>query len=263
MGNVHAAAESQSSVTPVQPVRIPNLAGLDKRQKIDLLRRNIASIAAPSVEIEQANESYLTPPEGLVSVLRGGLPRGAISSITHPGAVLSALIAAATESGSHAAIVGMPDLGLLSVAEQGGALDRIICVPDPGENALEVISLLADGVDLLVVELPQPPSPSRLRRIQTRLRSNGTALVAVGQAWPNSVLRIASRVERVSGLGNGRGRIKGIQYRVHAEHGRYPAQTSLWWVGEVPAQTASGISSARDLSAETSVAPFPTSKAVC
>lgn len=261
MENMSAATEVQP-IRPAKTVQIPNLAGLEKQQKINLLRSKMASISAPSAEIKQESESYLAPPPGLASVLCGGLPRGAISSITHPGAVLSAVIAAATESGAHAAIVGIPDLGLLSIAEQGGVLDRIVCVPEPGENVVEVISLLAGGIDLLVVALSQPPSPSQLRRIETRLRSNGTALVAVGQMWPNSVLRIASHVEAVVGLGDGRGRIKGIHYRVHVEHSHYPAQTSLWWVGEGPSRTAHDIFSAADSSSAATIVPFPASKAV-
>src|SRR5688572_3504234 len=62
-----------------------------------------------------------------------GLRRGTSAEITGAGATSLALaLAARASQDGWVAAIGLPSLGLLWAAELGVALDRLVCVTDPG-----------------------------------------------------------------------------------------------------------------------------------
>ena len=63
------------------------------------------------------------------------------------------MVAAVTGDGGNAAIVGLPDTGLLAAAEMGADLSRLAVIPDPGGDPVEVAAVLLDGMDLVVLGL--------------------------------------------------------------------------------------------------------------
>jgi len=103
----------------------------------------------------------------------------------------------------------MPDLGLLAAAEHGVDLDRIVVVPHPGPDILQVLSVLVDGVDIVVVAPPAKMRipPSRLRVLTGRLRQSGALLLVAG-SWPTADLVLDSRITGWSGIGRGHGRLR-------------------------------------------------------
>lgn len=199
-----------------------------------------AGAAGTAVDVEKYGISESLPvPAGLERVLGGVVRRGAVSVIENPGAVLAALIAETTKIG-YVALVGVGEQGLLSVVEQGGRLANIICVPNPGIQPLEVIALLAEGVDLVVTSLERAPTPSKARPLQARLRNCGCALVSVGQQWPGAAVKISSSVVGVDGLGFGSGRIRAVDYQVAASATRFSRRHGLWRVSALASAMHSG-----------------------
>lgn len=115
------------------------LAELSSRDRIEALRRRMASIlartdgsAAPAVPAKQtearfeirqeaATESALSVlevPSAIATLLpRGGLARGSVISVDGASSVRLSLLALVTGSGKHAAIIGLPKLGLLAAVE--------------------------------------------------------------------------------------------------------------------------------------------------
>src|ERR1044071_2615739 len=79
----------------------------------------------------------------------GGLRRGTTVSVRGSTSLLFALLAPPTDTGSWAALVGMPDLGLRAAAELGVAVDRLALVRHPGRNLPAVVAALLDGMDLV------------------------------------------------------------------------------------------------------------------
>ncbi len=207
-------------------------AGQSKEQTIAALRQAMAVQSGGAVTGETFGLGEALPvPVALEKTLAGAVRKGAVSVIGQPGVVLAGLIAEATKTG-HVALVGLSEQGLLSVVELGGKLSNIICVPDPGMRPLEVIGLLADGVDLVVASLARTPVPSQARPLQARLRTSGCALVFVGQQWPGAESTISSSVADVAGLGAGHGRIRAVDYQVSMSGTRFPRRQCRWWVGE-------------------------------
>lgn len=143
---------------------------------------------------------------------RGGLPRGSVVNLasTAPGragatTLLLSLLAA--PPGAWSAVVGVPDLGVLAAGELGVDLDRLALIPDPGPDPLQVISVLADGVDLIAAVPPADLPPARLRVLTGRLRQRGAVLLVLGR-WPGADLTMTVRDVRWSGMGQGHGRLR-------------------------------------------------------
>ena len=217
-------------------------------------------------------EGRVPVPAGLSGLLDGGLLKGAVSSIDAAGAVVAGILAEITAAGGHVAIVGVPEFSPLSIIEHGGDLSRVLDVPEPGESPLEVVGLLADGVDVVVVKLDRTPPPSAARPVMARLRGSGCALLHVGEGWPGAKVAVASRVTAIHGLGAGHGRIRGVEFHVTARGAGRPERGVRWTVGDCPASEAAaaawdggdvggGVGGAADGGAGATVAEFPLRRA--
>ncbi|WP_295625574.1 hypothetical protein [uncultured Corynebacterium sp.] len=253
---------------------VPDLTGLDRADTVAALRKTMAGLGAAvpestggvddgygpggfvgdgvagsvdsDVAADEGARSGATAtgagrvpvPAGLAGILDGGLVKGTVTSIDAAGAVVAGILAEVTAAGGHVALVGLPDFSALSILEHGGDLRRVLDVPEPGESPLEVVGLLADGVDVIVVKLERTPPPSAARPVMARLRGSGCALLHVGEGWPGAKAAVASRVTAIHGLGVGHGRIRGVEFHVTARGAGRPERGVRWAVGECPASEA-------------------------
>lgn len=159
------------------------------------------------------DDGVLAAPPPLAAVLPyGGVPRGSVVSVgsSAPGgggatSLLLALLAASP--GAWAAVVGMPDLGVLAAAEMGVDLTRLGIIPEPGPELLQVLSVLADGVDVIATAPPTGLPPARQRVLTGRLRQSGAVLLVAGR-WPGADLVLTVQEVRWSGMGQGFGRLR-------------------------------------------------------
>jgi hypothetical protein len=113
----------------------------------------------------------------------GALVRGRTVLCSGDAAMSTALLAvsAATQAGSWLAIVGVSDFGLMSACEQGVALQRTVLVT-PTANKKDwtsTVAAVADGFDVVMLEVPRDVSESDARRIQTRIQARRNVLVLV------------------------------------------------------------------------------------
>ncbi len=181
----------------------------DRQQALAELRHKMST---PGIETR-----VLAVPGPLARILpRGGLPRGGVVSIGgRSGATSLLLTLLAAPANAWSALVGMPEIGLLAAAELGVDLDRLVLVPDPGIDVLQVLSVLADGVDIIVSVPPKVMPPARLRVLTARLRQSGAVLLVTGQ-WPGADLVLNARIENWTGLGRGHGRLRDRELIVEA-----------------------------------------------
>jgi hypothetical protein len=157
--------------------------------------------------------------EPLAGLLPGGLRRGEAAVLADrnqgPDYLTLALLAGALNAGLWCAVVGVPQLGVAALtgmlgadpAARRAALDRLLLVPEPGEQWAEVLATLADGVDLLLARPATPVRTEVARRIDARLRqgrSAGTrhsaALLVLGAGWPSARLMLRTAHTDWTGL---------------------------------------------------------------
>ena len=141
----------------------------------------------------------------------GGLRRGSTVTVRGSTSLLVMLLADATAERGWAAVVGMPDLGLLSAAESGVQLHRLALIPGPGSQIAEVLGALFDGFGLVAVAggvLPGgQPGATLARRLSARARHRGAVLVSTGP-WPVADLELTCSGARWEGLGTGWGSLR-------------------------------------------------------
>jgi hypothetical protein len=136
---------------------------------------------------------------------KGGLRRGSTVAVRGGTSLLFTLLARATETGSWAAVVGMPDLGLRAAAELGVAVERLALVRHPGADLARVVAALLDGMDMVTVD-PARLTDSQAHRLSARARHRGAVLLSTGP-WPGADLELTRESATWSGLGDGHGHL--------------------------------------------------------
>lgn len=183
----------------------------------DAARDTAGAVSPTSPRNLDPEGPVLAVPAPIAAVLpAGGVPRGSVVTVGSAaqgasGATSLLLTLMAAPPGAWVAAVGLPDLGLLAAAELGVELSRLGLVPHPGADLLQVISVLADGVDVIAAAsplgLPGGLPPARQRVLTGRLREGGAVLLVAGH-WPGADLSLTVREVRWSGIGAGHGRLR-------------------------------------------------------
>ncbi|GAB2722280.1 hypothetical protein [Nocardia thraciensis] len=205
-------------------------AGEARSERLADLRRRMAAVparGAGAVPRPSLRRESLPVPSPLVELLpEGGLAKGSVVEYAGSGSLLTGLLAAVTGGGGHAAVVGLPRLGLLAAAEMGAQLGRLAVVPDPGPDPVEIAAVLLDGLDLVVLGLGGlSVPPGRTSVLAARARSKGSTLVVTGGAWSGSTLRIDTRIAGYDGLGRGCGRLRTLRLDVRVRGRSAPPRT--------------------------------------
>ncbi|WP_253829681.1 hypothetical protein [Prauserella aidingensis] len=139
----------------------------------------------------------------------GGLRRGSTVSIGGSTSLLLAFLAEATARGSWAAVVGMPELGVVAARELGVAVHRLALIPRPGAELPQVTAALLDGIDLVVVPAGGAGGtrdPNLARRLSARARNRGAVLLTAG-SWPGTEVELRCATVGWSGVDDGYGHL--------------------------------------------------------
>lgn len=221
-GGAPAAVRAQAPAGPASVVSAPSAPSAP------------AAPAAPVAPVAPAEAAEIVVPGvavpgSVAPLLPGGvLPAGRVTAVSGSATLRVGLLAAATAAGARCAVVGWPELGVAAVAEQGGRLDCLALVPDPGPDPAAVVSVLLDGLDLVLLGPGVAPvAPSRARVLAGRVRAAGAVLL-VGAGWPGAELTLAGRHCRYGGLGAGAGRLASVSTVVRCSGRAAPARTAEW-----------------------------------
>ena len=152
-----------------------------------------------------------------------------------------AVMAAPTQVGSWAGVVGLPSVGVGAAAELGVALSRTVFVAGTSSSSSSsassdmaaVISALVDGVEVLVLSRQVVASVSGgvMRTLHTRLQSRGGVLVLVGD--PGSVsadVRLVATTTMWDGVGAGNGHLqrRRVSIELAARRRGRPTRADVW-----------------------------------
>lgn len=204
----------------------------NRADQLEQLRRQMAAVSGKVGAARRgsvagpAADAVLPVPSLLAAVLPAGLPRGTVAVLSGARSLGLGMVAAVTAAGGNAAIVGQPDTGLLAAVEMGADLSRLAVIPDPGNDPVEVATVLMDGMDLVVLGLGgRSVPPARTRVVAARARHRGCALLVSGGAWQGAALQLEARVsgyetvgDKMPGCGaiSGFGRIGAVRLEVRA-----------------------------------------------
>ena len=163
----------------------------------------------------------------------GVLVRGRTVLCSGDAAMSTALLMASapTQAGSWLAVVGVSDFGLVSACEQGVALQRTVLVT-PTSNKKDwtsTVAAVADGFDVVMLEVPREVSESDARRIQTRIQARRNVLVLVETSrhtTPRSVFQpdvvLHTATTSWHGIEHGAGYVQGRHIDVTVSGRRVP-----------------------------------------
>lgn len=197
-----APAEPTGRSGAARPVRRVDHLG-DARaalERISSLRSRVAEMESTRVDTEG-----LPTADALAPLLPGGAIRVGGSYAVQESVLLAiTMLQAASAAGAWCAVVGVPSFGVEAAAAAGIDLERLVLVPDPGDQWLTVTAALADVAQIVLTRPLGRVVPGDVSRLSARLRQRGGALVALG-SWPGADVTLRVTRSEWSGIGDGHG----------------------------------------------------------
>lgn len=212
--------------------RLASLPGVGTAGDIAAVSRPVCPVESPGPEAvagtTSADDRVLPVTSALAELVPwGGLRRGSTVSVSGSTSLLLAFLAEATACGSWAAVVGMPELGVVAARELGVAVHRLALIPRPGADLPQVTAALLDGIDLVVVPADGAGGtrdPNLARRLSARARNRGSVLLTVG-SWPGTEVELRCAAVNWSGADDGYGYLAQREVLVETAGRRGAAQS--------------------------------------
>ena len=146
----------------------------------------------------------------------GMIHAGAAYSILGSTTLAMAMLAAPSAAGSWCAVVGVPEFGAQAAAAAGIELERLVLVPDPGDQWLPVTAALVDVLPVVVLRPAGRISDADAGRLAARLRKREAALITLGD-WPGYEASLRIVRSEWEGIGAGSGILRGRRVEVAVE----------------------------------------------
>jgi hypothetical protein len=210
---------------PEAPPRLSSVAGIEGVTRVPSAAR--VQQALDTAEVDRA-----LPTLPAVSELLSGasLRGGSVYSVRGSAALVMALMAGPSAEGAWCGVVGLPSFGAEAARGLGVDLERLVLVPDPGHDWLNVVAALVDALTVVVVRPPGEVTPGEASRLAARLRTRGAMLIASG-SWPGSEARLEVESNTWTGLGDGEGLLTARQATVVVSGRRvavHPRRHQVW-----------------------------------
>ncbi|WP_185022618.1 hypothetical protein [Curtobacterium sp. PhB115] len=169
-------------------------------ERITALRSRVTEMESTRVDTVG-----LPTADALAPLLPGGSIRvGGAYAVQESVLLAITMLQAASAAGAWCAVVGVPSFGVEAAAAAGIDLERLVLVPDPGDQWLTVTAALADVAQIVLTRPLGRVTPGDVSRLSARLRQRGGALVALG-AWPGADVSLRVTASEWSGIGRGHG----------------------------------------------------------
>ncbi|WP_433168704.1 hypothetical protein [Kribbella sp. CA-247076] len=183
------------------------------------MRRVVPAPRTTEARVQQALDTAgvdrMLPTHPAISELLAGagLRSGSAYSVRGSSALVMAMMAGPSAEGAWCGVVGLPSFGAEAARGLGVDLDRLVLVPEPDHDWLNVVAALVDALTVVVVRPPGEVTPGEASRLAARLRTRGAVLIAVG-SWPGSEARLEVESSSWTGLGSGEGLLTARQATV-------------------------------------------------
>jgi hypothetical protein len=197
--------------------------------KLEQARR--AASRARRLQGERVSDRVIATLPALADILPGGgLAPGAAYSVIGSTALTAALVAEPTSRAMWVGVVGMPGFAAEGAAGLGCDLDRMVFVPSPGREWVNVVAALIDALNVVVVQPIGRVSDAEAARLSARLRQRESVLIACGQ-WPRADVRLSVGGSDWHGLGRGHGHLAARRAEVSvAARAFHAAKVAKLWL---------------------------------
>ena len=217
--------EEMPSAASASPVAVADARVAPARQSVQELQSRIASM-----QVRKLDSRTLPTHPAIAGLLPGGgLQEGSVYSVAGSGTLLMALLAAPSKAGAWCGVVGVPEFGVEAAQRFGIELERLVLVPEPGDQWLAVTAAIADIMGVVVMRPPKRASDGAITRLAARLRQRGSTLIVLG-TWPQSEAMLTLSKSDWSGIGEGHGYLEARQatVTVTSRLGGRPRSARLW-----------------------------------
>jgi len=176
-----------------------------------------AALAGVQTRVGTSRDCYEAPvlplAPALNELLPTGLRRGQVIAVEGSTSLVLALVAEASREGSWAAMIGMPQVGVVAATRRGIELARLALIPHPGSQAPAVAGACIDGMDIVVFGPRLAMSDADRRRLAARTRERGGVIISAGP-WTGAHVNLTVERTQWSGLGAGDGRLRAREITV-------------------------------------------------
>ena len=222
---VVTASLSEAEVSAVGDAEYADSAPADPLSRVRELQSRIREMQSTTLQ----TKALATHPM-FAGLLPDGMMRaGSAYSIHGSLSLAMTMLAAPSAAGAWCGVIGVPEFGVQAALAHGIDLDRLVLVPDPGEQWLAVTAAIVDVLTVVVVRPQRRVSDSDASRLASRLRKREAALISLGD-WPGSEARLTLRSSQWSGIGDGHGMITGRRADVVVETRGRPARSKYVWL---------------------------------
>jgi len=222
-GQVSTAALLTPSAVAAVPLSAVPLSAVPL--SVQELQARIRSMQATKLD------SRLIPTHPAIAGLLpgGGLKQGAVYSVERSSMLLMALLAGPSAAGAWCAVVGVPEFGVEAAERFGIDLDRLVLVPQPGDDWLAVTAAIVDVMGVVVTRPPRRATDSSIARLSARLRQRGATLLVLG-SWPQSEAMLSLSQSTWHGIGDGHGHLaaREVTVTVTSRVAGRPRSARLW-----------------------------------
>lgn len=142
------------------------------------------------------------------------------------------MLAGPSGAGAWCSVIGLPTFSIEAAESFGIALDKLVLVPNPGDQWLSVTAAMVDVVSVILTRAPKQVAPSDVSRLMARVRRKGTALVTMG-AWPQSDASLSVTGSNWQGLGSGTGHLRSRRMRITASASNGRSRTADLWLPDL------------------------------
>lgn len=187
------------------------------------------------------------------------LKRRSMSIINDCPALVVELAARISAGGGWVVLIACPDLNLANVAERG-RLDRIVWIPNPG-SITAAVQLFVESADLIVCGgFDAHPAAIRALRSKINSKDSSAAVMFIDSHVSHTAhgmrkasafgmgsmdLEIDAHVQHLHGLGQGMGRIRGVDIAISAQTRSGHKHRGVITVGEQDRRAIINMHSAR------------------
>jgi hypothetical protein len=183
-----------------------------------------------SMQATKLDERSIPTHPAIAELLPGGsLKQGAAYSVDSSVTLLMMLLAGPSAAGSWCGVVGVPEFGVEAASRFGIDLERLVLVPNPGDQWLAVTAAVADVMGVVVTRPPKRATDAAVSRISARLRQRGVTLIVLGP-WPQTEAMLSLSHSSWEGIGEGHGYLESRKatVTVSTRLGGRPRSAELW-----------------------------------